>query len=103
MNSIPRIEDKTSAFYRRILVLRYEKQFKEEEQDRELYNKLEKEFNGIFIWMLAGLKSLEKRGSFIVDEEMKKEINTMKKENNNVMNFVEEKCRVFDNYTPVIG
>jgi putative DNA primase/helicase len=48
--------------------------------------------DGIFIWMINGLKRLRKRGYFERSESMKQEIEEYRAENNNVMTFVDEEC-----------
>lgn len=96
MNSLPRVEDKSDAFYRRLLILRYPRIFKEEEQDKQLKNKLAKEYDGIFIWLLEGLRRLEDRGHFVINDDMRLEIEEYRRENNNVLVFVEERCQIND-------
>ncbi|MBD3296505.1 MAG: DNA primase, partial [Candidatus Omnitrophica bacterium] len=94
MNNMPRIDDKTSALFRRLIILRFERQFKEEEQDRELSYKLEEELDGIFLWSLEGLSRLRARGRFELSEKMHQEIDGYRRQNNNVILFVEEECNV---------
>lgn len=92
MNNLPRVDDKTDAFFRRLLILRFERQFKEQEQNKNLKDELIPELNGIFLWCLEGLKRLKQRGYFDIGEGMQKEISEYRKENNNVILFVEELC-----------
>jgi putative DNA primase/helicase len=92
MNNMPRIDDKTSAFYRRLVILRFKRQFKEEEQDKDLKHKLEEELNGIFLWSLRGLERLRSRGRFELSDDMEKEIDEYRRQNNNVRIFAEEEC-----------
>lgn len=51
---------------------------------------------GFFNWMLEGLKRLEGRGYFNIDKKIQGEIDEYRKENNNVLVFVEEMCEVND-------
>jgi len=92
LNNMPRVDDKTSAFFRRLLILRFSKIFQEEEQNKNLKFELLKEINGIFVWSLNGLKSLKERGYFKIPSEMEAEIDDYKKDNNNVLLFVEDQC-----------
>jgi len=94
MNSLPRVDDKSDAYFRRLIILRFLRQFTEEEQDKQLKVRLIQEYDGILLWMLEGLKRLEKRGYFQEDEGVLYEINEYRKENNNVLLFVEEMCVV---------
>lgn len=92
LNNMPRVDDKTDAFYRRMLIVRLNRQFTEEEQNKDLRTELESELDGVFLWMLEGLKRLQARGRFELSGVMKKEIEEYRKENNNVMTFVDEDC-----------
>ena len=91
-NNLPRVDDKTDAFFRRVLIIRFNKQFTEEEQNKNLSGELLEESEGILIWCLEGLKRLNARGHFKVKDYMQKEIDEYRKENNSVIVFVEEIC-----------
>ncbi|MFA5089792.1 MAG: phage/plasmid primase, P4 family [Candidatus Omnitrophota bacterium] len=97
MNNLPRVNDKTNAFFRRLLILRFKREFGEVEQNKNLRlnderNPLMTELDGIFIWCLEGLKRLRARGYFDITEQIQQEIDEYRKENNNVIIFVEEEC-----------
>jgi len=96
MNELPRIDDKTDAPYRRMLIINYEKQFSRQEQNRNLYKQLQPEISGIFNWMIRGLVRLYERGDFEFNEEMEDIINEYKKDNNPTLVFVEEKLEKQD-------
>ena len=92
MNNLPRVSDKTSAYFRRLLIIRFNREFGEEEQNKMLFNELRKELNGIFNWCLDGLKRLMARGYFEIGRTMKDEIEQYKRENNNILLFADERC-----------
>ncbi len=92
LNSLPRVDDKSDAFFRRLLILRFSRQFKEEEQDKILKFKLAEELDGIFLWSLGGLKRLMERGYFNICEDIRSEIDEYRMQNNNVMSFVAAEC-----------
>lgn len=92
VNNMPRVDDKTAAFFRRLLILRFNRQFAEEEQNKNLINELLEELDGIFLWCLEGLSRLRQRNYFDVDASMRQEIDEYKRENNNVLLFVDEEC-----------
>jgi len=94
LNNMPRVDDKTLAFYRRILILKFNRVFQEKEQNKNLKFELLEELDGIFYWSLQGLKRLRERGHFETTNEMIREIEEYRKENNNVLVFVDEMCRV---------
>jgi putative DNA primase/helicase len=94
LNNMPQVNDKTDAFYKRLITLRLTRQFTDIEQDRELRSKLLPELNGIFLWMLAGYQRLKQRGYFDPGESIEQETEEYRKENNSVLSFVEEKCHI---------
>lgn len=98
LNSMPRVDDKTDAFFRRMLMLRFDRQFAEAEQDKNLKSKLEAELDGIFLWSLEGLKRLRERGHFELTASMEADIRDYRKQNNNVILFVEDACDLSADY-----
>ena len=90
MNTLPYINDKTEAFYRRLLILKYDKQFSTEEQNINLYNDLMPELSGIFNWVLVGLNRLNQRGCFALRKEMVDLVEEYKKDNNPALFFLED-------------
>ncbi len=96
-NELPRIDDKSNAFYRRILPLPFNVQFPEDRQDKELSQKLLAEKSGILLWAIDGLKRLRQQKVFTHATSVKTLIETYKKENNNVLCFVEECCVLSSN------
>ena len=96
MNELPRIDDHTSAFYRRILPVEFNRQFLEEEQIRRLDLELKKEIPGILNWSLEGLKRLRERNGFFTDAYMKEHLEEIKFQNNPIAVYAEEKIRVED-------
>ncbi len=90
LNEFPFIDDKTNAFYRRLLIVEFNRVFKEDQQDKQLRNKLMAELPGIFNWAIKGLKSLQNRGFFVIDEYMKRHIDNIKESNNPIVQFINE-------------
>jgi len=99
LNNMPRVDDKTDAFYRRMLIVRFNRQFEEAEQNKNLKFELEAEIDGIFNWMVEGLKRLRGRGYFELTEALRQEVDEYRKENNNVIAFVEDACKLEGNTT----
>jgi putative DNA primase/helicase len=96
-NNLPRVDDKSDAFFRRLLIIRFNRQFTETEQNKDLKYQLLSELDGILIWSLEGLKRLRDRGYFQNPDDMKKEIEDYRRENNSVLVFVEEVCELDPN------
>jgi putative DNA primase/helicase len=94
MNNLPRVDDKTNAFFNRLLIIRFDREFTEEEQNKALSQELLKELDGIFLWALEGLRNLSERGYFRRNEEMEGVIKEYRRENNNVLVFVDEECQL---------
>ncbi len=93
-NNMPRTDDKSKAFYRRLLIVPLTKEFTDVDNKHKYYRTLLNERNGIFNWMVAGLRRLKERGRFMVGKDMIETIEGYKAENNPVMSFVEELCVV---------
>ena len=59
VNNLPDTSDVTYGYFRRLLILPFNRRFDGVEQDVNLFEKLEKELPGILNWALEGLKRLE--------------------------------------------
>lgn len=94
VNTFPHIDDKTSAFYRRLLIIVLNRQFSEEEQNKNLREELLKELPGIFNWSLQGLQKLQERGTFIIDEYMKQAIEEIREMNNPIRLWAKDNLMV---------
>ncbi len=93
LNNMPRVDDKTSAFFRRLLILKFNREFSETEQNKNLKHELVgNELDGIFNWSLQGLRRLRERGYFDITQEIRDEVKAYQKENNNVLLFIDEIC-----------
>ena len=91
MNEVPAIEDISHGMWRRIHIVHFPRVFEEQDQDKGLEKKLEKELSGIFNWALKGLERL-KSNDFIFTkvmtmEDVKKQI---KRDSNGVLLFADE-------------
>lgn len=99
MNDMPVVTDRSHAFYRRLLIVEFTRIFEEMEQDHQLAEKLKTELNGIFLWMLDGLKELWEQGKFDEGETGKEAVRKFKRENNNIISFTEDWCRLVQGAT----
>ena len=97
-NEVPRnYGDRSEAFYRRLLIIRFTKSVSEEKRDPDLKEKLAMERDGILMWALSGLKRLIANNyQFSETEQTRAEIYRYKLENNNVLSFMEECCAVVE-------
>ena len=82
--------DKSDGFYRRQLVLQVKPKPEGRVDDRSLINKMIAEAEGIMLWCLEGLHRLIAQDfEFTVSERMKKNLDEMKKNDNNIFDFYE--------------
>lgn len=93
-NEIPRnYGDRSEGFYRRLIIIRFERSVPEKKRDPNLREKLAVECDGIFMWALAGLKRLIANSYIFTEtERTKAEIQRYKVESNSALSFVEECC-----------
>jgi P4 family phage/plasmid primase-like protien len=89
-NAFPNVKNDSHGYYRRVMPLMFTKVFSEEEQDRELEQKLESELSGILNWALAGLKRLLDKNNFTVPESSKNALLEYQNSNNSVARFFNE-------------
>ena len=94
LNNMPQVNDKTDSYFKRLIIINFTRKFEDAEQDRQLKDKLRGEANGIFLWMLEGLKRLDERGYFAIPAAIEASTEEYRKENNNVLIFIEEECEV---------
>lgn len=64
MNELPPLKDISHGFFRRLIVLQFNRTFAPEEMDRALPQKLKSETAGILAWALEGLQRLREAGRF---------------------------------------
>jgi putative DNA primase/helicase len=89
-NELPRVHDKTQGVWRRMLLVPFERTFAEQEQNKDLADKLSEELSGIFNWALEGMKSLIKNKSFIQPEKCATAISDYRRDANPARAFLEE-------------
>jgi len=67
-NHLPRLLDLSDGFTRRAVILTFNRQFAEHEQDKGLEGKLIAELSGILAWAVEGLRRLRDRGKFVIPD-----------------------------------
>jgi putative DNA primase/helicase len=64
-NELPKNTEQTNAYFRRFLIINFDQTIAENEQDKELSNKIvATELSGVFNWVLSGLDRLLKQRNF---------------------------------------
>ncbi len=101
-NTLPRSDDKTKAFFRRLLVLEFNVIIPEKKQNPNLAEELLKEKPGIVKWAAIGLERLIKQNGFSASVQMDEAIADYQEDNNHVITFVGEKCLLdTESQTPI--
>jgi putative DNA primase/helicase len=90
-NNPPHISDKSEGFWRRLLLVRFPRCFRQEELDLELDVKLTCELPGILNLAIAGVRRLRDRGLFEVTPAMMEALSGYRQENNPLAIWREEK------------
>jgi P4 family phage/plasmid primase-like protien len=89
-NVLPDVNDQTYASFNRLLIIRFNRVFSKQEQDKRLSDKLEKEMQGILNWALDGARRLvENNGDFTPIGESDKILEEYRFEQNIVLMFIE--------------
>lgn len=93
-NEIPRnYGDRSEGFYRRLIIIRFEKSVPKGKRDPNLTEKLAAERDGILMWALSGLKRLIASGyEFNETEKTVAELERYRIESNSVLSFAKMYC-----------
>ena len=89
---MPRVKDTSHGFYRRLLIIPFNRMFPPDEADKNLTAALLKELNGIFAWALRGLDRLYQNDGFMDSRTTREALQEYQRMNNPVVAFVEDKC-----------
>ena len=91
INKMPHTTDATDGYWRRFLLIHFDKTFMVEDQDRTMRSKLRREIAGVFNWIIMGRKRLlENGGKFTESIKMNKQVNEARTDSNSVLSFLEE-------------
>lgn len=90
-NNLPRLLDHSDGFFRRAIILRFNRQFTEQDRDINRENRLRAELPGILNWALAGLRALNARGRFVIPPSSEHEILRYRTDSDPIRQYAEEK------------
>lgn len=95
-NELPRnYVDRTEGFYRRLIIVPFNRQIEKSKVDKQLKVKFQNEKEGILNWALEGLRRLYENNFEFSENELTDDVKKeYKRENNNVISFVEECCEI---------
>ena len=93
-NCIPRnYGDRSEGFYRRLLIISFNRTVPEKERDPDLLDKFRAEADGIFMFALKGLKRLkDKDYNFSVTQTNIDALRQYREESDSVLSFVKDCC-----------
>lgn len=89
-NNLPRTNDLTHGFFRRTIILSFNRTFAREEQNPNLINDLLEELSGILVWAVDGLRSLRQLASFTIPASSDSALEQYRAEANPVQLFADE-------------
>ncbi|MEE9190687.1 MAG: phage/plasmid primase, P4 family, partial [Candidatus Neomarinimicrobiota bacterium] len=95
VNSLPKTDDFTDAFWRRIKIVPFNRQFKGTNADPGLLDNLKNELAGIINWALKGLSDWMEQG-LNPPNEVKKAVDEYRSESDDVAYFIQEAVHIDD-------
>jgi putative DNA primase/helicase len=88
-NELPKDVEHTEAYFRRFLIIPFDVKIPEEEQDKNLHQKIiDNELSGVFNWVLDGLNRLLTNKRFSECEAVKLALENYKLESDTVQMFL---------------
>jgi putative DNA primase/helicase len=101
-NEIPKnYADRTDGFYRRLIIVRFDKSVPAERRDPNLREKIAAERDGILTWALEGLRRLIANNYLFAEtDRTRDEVTRYRIESNSVLAFVDEYCVTGDGVVP---
>jgi putative DNA primase/helicase len=95
-NEIPKnYGDRSDGFYRRLMIMRFDKSVPQDKRDPNLREKISCERDGILMWALEGLRRLIANNYvFSETERTRGEVTRYRIECNSALTFVDEMCEV---------
>lgn len=94
-NHLPRLLDLSEGFFRRAIVLKFNRNFGDTERDPHLKDKLMSELSGILAWSVEGLGSLRERGHFDIPASSVQALMDYKQDSDPDRMFFDE-CLIID-------
>lgn len=90
-NELPTDVEHTNAFFRRFMIVPFDKTIPEDQQDKELAAKIiRNELSGVFNWVLEGLQRILRQRDFTTCEAVEKQNEKYRVESDSVLKFLNE-------------
>ncbi len=88
-NELPKDTEQTNAFFRRFLIVPFDITIPDDEQDKQLAQKIIKsELSGVYNWVLEGLNRLLKQKKFTTSDIVTKQLEQYKRQSDSVQMFL---------------
>ena len=97
MNRMPQVKDTSHGFYRRLLLVPFNRKFEGPDADKDLLSTVMRELDGIFLWSLEGLARPYGNDGFTDPQISKNMMAEYKRANNTVVAFIEDCCIIDPN------
>ena len=94
-NHLPRLLDLSDGFFRRAMILTFNRKFEDANRDPNLKDKLAAELPGILAWAVQGLKNLNERGQFVIPASSVEVLNQYRNDSDTERMFLDE-CLILD-------
>ena len=94
MNQLSFISDLSDGLFRRLSIIPFNNQFKKENSDPFLFNKLKNEIDAISYWAIEGLTRMMSNNAFTEVECVEGMTAELKENNNPILRFVDD-CVIF--------
>lgn len=95
-NHLPQLLDLSKGFFRRAIIISFNRDFEGANEDTQLEEKLLAELPGILVWALPGLKRLRERGQFDIPQSSYAVLAKYRMESDPVALFVDEALDLSD-------
>lgn len=90
-NVLPETDENTNAFFRRFLIIKFDKVIDEKMQDKELASRIiNSELNGVFNWILLGLERLLSQKNFTHSQAVERALYSYKTSSDSVLLYLSE-------------
>lgn len=101
-NNLPKVYDRSHGFFRRIIILKFNRRFTDADRNRQIENDLLAELPGIFAWAVRGLQDLLQKGEFDIPVSSNAAIEDYKVESDDVKMFLAERMVIDPSVTGLL-
>jgi putative DNA primase/helicase len=102
-NNLPKVDDFTPAFWRRIRVIPFDRKFEGKNKDTNMIHKLKEELSGILNRIIQGFKDWTDQELANPPHQIKQAIENYKNESDVVAQFIADRVSVVEGYDVLIS